>query len=232
MDLLQVHRDLSASSRAIIKAKNQDYSGGGDPFANFRTATLLGVHPVAGLAMRCGDKFMRIKSYLVKGKLEVVGEGVIDAIDDCYNYVVLAAGLLATTRNLGDVRAPATTAEIITLHEKLSELAEAEYAFVDIDNVLKAGEVYGVDRIRSGLIDCTELFQRILRPMAAIDYTPYILALLAKVVTLKAMLLIRVKSAENDQLVANMHETHKPVPIVQLTPAASAPVAPPAPPVV
>jgi hypothetical protein len=78
-----------------MSRKNHDYtSGSGDPYANFRTAEQLGVHPAVGIMLRMGDKMQRIRTFAERGELKVDGEGLEDAVVDCINYAVLAYGLL------------------------------------------------------------------------------------------------------------------------------------------
>jgi hypothetical protein len=78
---------------ALIKRKNADYTGSGDdPFANFRRATQVGVHPISGLAVRFLDKVARIESFLQAGKLE--NESFEDAWLDVIGYACLALGML------------------------------------------------------------------------------------------------------------------------------------------
>jgi hypothetical protein len=77
-----------------LKKKQNDYTGGGDPFANFRLSTLEGVEPTTGLMIRVQDKMQRIRTYLKKGELFVDGEGFEDAIEDVIGYMLILKGLL------------------------------------------------------------------------------------------------------------------------------------------
>jgi len=78
----------------ILKKKQNDYTGGRDPFANFRLSTLEGVEPATGLMIRVQDKMQRIRTYLKKGELLVDGEGFEDAIEDVIGYMLILKGLL------------------------------------------------------------------------------------------------------------------------------------------
>jgi hypothetical protein len=92
--LVELHHHLCDSARKIMEAKNHDYRGGsGDPFANFRGSTSLGIDPILGIMLRMQDKMMRIKTFAEKGTLKVKGEGVDDALMDLINYTVLLGGL-------------------------------------------------------------------------------------------------------------------------------------------
>ena len=90
--LFQLQRDTFQSCENIIKAKNADYADDDDPYSNFRTASLFGVHPTTGILLRVMDKIQRIKSYTEKGSLEVKSESFEDACDDIINYMVLCKG--------------------------------------------------------------------------------------------------------------------------------------------
>jgi hypothetical protein len=95
INLIELHQQLCNEARGIMEAKNHDYtSGSGDPFANFRGATYLGLHPVTGIQLRQQDKMMRIRTFVEKGKLKVSGESVKDAILDQINYLVLQYGMI------------------------------------------------------------------------------------------------------------------------------------------
>lgn len=94
-ELLELHDELTQAAKAIMSAKNHDYTGAaGDPFANFRGSESLGVDPIVGILLRMQDKMQRIRTFAAKGELHVKGEGVRDAILDILNYAVLAAGLI------------------------------------------------------------------------------------------------------------------------------------------
>ena len=93
--LLQHADELTFEAREIMAKKNHDYTGGSDdPYANFRMAGSLGVHPAVGLCVRIGDKLQRIRTFAERGELKVDGEGLRDACIDVINYAILAYGLL------------------------------------------------------------------------------------------------------------------------------------------
>jgi hypothetical protein len=51
------HDRLTKASREIMMKKNHDYRGGtGDPYANFRGSTLLGINNINGILLRVQDK--------------------------------------------------------------------------------------------------------------------------------------------------------------------------------
>lgn len=93
--ILAMHDELTARARAIMVAKNNDYSGGNpDALANFRGSQQYGVHPAVGLLIRMGDKMMRVSTFARKGMLEVKDESVLDSVADMINYPVLLYGIL------------------------------------------------------------------------------------------------------------------------------------------
>lgn len=102
-NLLKLHDETCAKTRAIMVAKNNDYSGGTrapDALANFKCAHTLDLHPVTGLLLRMQDKMMRVKSFVADGALKVSGETVEDAFDDMVNYAILGKALLREERLL------------------------------------------------------------------------------------------------------------------------------------
>lgn len=92
---------LFEEMKTLTKAKNQDYTAGsGDPFANFRESEGFGVDTLRGLCIRMGDKFQRIKAYMVNGELAVANEGLEDAFKDLIGYSCLALGLLEEQKTI------------------------------------------------------------------------------------------------------------------------------------
>jgi len=84
-----------------MRTKNSDYTGGRgstDPFANFKSSTVIGIHPVHGLLMRVLDKIQRIRSFVNDKELQVPDESVEDACHDIVNYAILALGMLKEER--------------------------------------------------------------------------------------------------------------------------------------
>jgi hypothetical protein len=100
-ELLELHDSTCKACRAIMEKKNSDYTGGkttSDPFANFKMAAAIGVHPVTGLLLRMMDKIQRIRTFTNDSKLSVSGESVDDACDDIVNYAILCKGMLREER--------------------------------------------------------------------------------------------------------------------------------------
>lgn len=79
----------------VMKAKNEDYSGGNnDPFSNFKSVEVLGISPEIGFLTRMMDKMARISSFVVKGELKVKDESVKDTLADLANYSALLAAYI------------------------------------------------------------------------------------------------------------------------------------------
>jgi hypothetical protein len=85
-----------------MKAKNHDYTGGDDPFSNFRSSEQLGIHPVVGILLRMQDKIKRINTFATKGELKVKDESVNDAVEDIINYAILIKGMLSEKKGTND----------------------------------------------------------------------------------------------------------------------------------
>lgn len=100
-DLLALHDTICREAKDIMVLKNQDYSGStDDPFGNFRASSVVGVDPVAGIVLRCLDKFCRLRSFITSGQLCVKDEPVGDIFRDVVNYMILAAGMVEEARRL------------------------------------------------------------------------------------------------------------------------------------
>lgn len=113
-NLLKLHDETCAKTRAIMVAKNNDYSGGTrapDALANFKCSHTLDLHPVTGLLLRMQDKMMRVKSFVADGALKVSGETVEDAFDDMVNYAILGKALLREERQLHEATVAPLPAE-------------------------------------------------------------------------------------------------------------------------
>lgn len=77
----------------ILAKKNHDYTAGsGDAFANFRQSEDFGVNTMQGVALRMGDKWQRIRSFLKLGELK--SESLEDALRDNIGYSLIMLALL------------------------------------------------------------------------------------------------------------------------------------------
>jgi len=81
--------------KGMIAQKNRDYtSGSGDALFNLRDATNLGLTPMHGLALRMGDKFKRLQTFVKTGSLSVKNEGAEDVFKDLIGYSLMGLALL------------------------------------------------------------------------------------------------------------------------------------------
>ena len=92
--LMDMHIRLCDQALRLMKAKNNDYSYGDDPYNNFRGSEMLGISPIIGILLRMQDKMMRIKTFALCNNLNVKEESVNDSIIDLINYAVLIAGFI------------------------------------------------------------------------------------------------------------------------------------------
>lgn len=88
---LEEQKALFNTAIELLKKKRADYSGGSDPFKNFRQSTALSVEPWRGAAVRFMDKVTRVfQLFNTKdGKGQVVDETIEDTLFDILNYAVI-----------------------------------------------------------------------------------------------------------------------------------------------
>lgn len=80
----------------LHRKKGADYGTNEDPLANLRASADFGIPPWVGAVLRANDKIRRIKSFILKGRLE--NESLEDSLIDCANYFVLALQLYRETK--------------------------------------------------------------------------------------------------------------------------------------
>ena len=99
---------------SISKAKNADYTGGGeDAFANFTRVEAMGICTTEqGFLTRMTDKMSRIASFVKNGNLQVKDESVQDTLIDLANYSILMLGYLESEKRK---RLNATTNKAVSL---------------------------------------------------------------------------------------------------------------------
>lgn len=90
--LLALHETVCDSARAIMRAKNHDYSGGKDtkdPFLNFTRVERMGITDThTGFLVRITDKLSRLVTHS-KNKHFEVNESLEDTVLDVINYMIL-----------------------------------------------------------------------------------------------------------------------------------------------
>ncbi|MCK9463407.1 MAG: nucleotide modification associated domain-containing protein [Proteobacteria bacterium] len=77
----------------ISVAKNHDYAGNEDPYANFRTSTTVGVPVERGIMVRMMDKVSRINR-LIDNEAQVKDESIFDTLSDLINYTAILKAYL------------------------------------------------------------------------------------------------------------------------------------------
>ena len=91
--------ERSAKKLTLTKAKNDDYSAGEDPFANFTRVEAMGICTTEqGFLVRMTDKMSRISSFVERGELSVKDESVDDTLMDLSIYADLLAGYLRSKK--------------------------------------------------------------------------------------------------------------------------------------
>lgn len=97
---VELHGSFCDKLKTITAAKNADYTGGGDPFANFKTAEIMnfGVTTEQSFMTRMVDKFTRISTFVKGGVLKVKDESVEDTLLDLANYSILLACYIKSKR--------------------------------------------------------------------------------------------------------------------------------------
>lgn len=139
--LLNLHDDLCRSAKNLMVLKNNDYtSNSGDPFANFRGSTYLGINPVLGIMLRMQDKLMRVRTFTEKGELKVKDESVKDAFIDLINYTVLMYGFIE------DSKSQAATAEqsAVSTERPMYSGASAKEWLATEEDARRTASMFGV----------------------------------------------------------------------------------------
>jgi len=75
--------------KSVHNAKRHDYASKEDIFQNFRTSELGGIAAWKSVAIRIGDKFSRLMSFVKQGELKVHDETIGDTLIDMANYALI-----------------------------------------------------------------------------------------------------------------------------------------------
>ena len=97
-ELLRAMAVRFARCLAIARAKNADYAGSSDPFANFRRSEMVGVPVARGILVRLTDKLARISNLLDKPPA-VADERLTNTIDDAISYLAILGAWLDTMKS-------------------------------------------------------------------------------------------------------------------------------------
>lgn len=82
--------ELLEEIKALHDKKRHDYAQEADPFANFRLSELGGIDAWKGIAVRLGDKYSRLMSFIQKGELKFNDESIKDTLMDNAVYSLIA----------------------------------------------------------------------------------------------------------------------------------------------
>lgn len=97
------HKHTVMKMNEIVKAKNQDYSGGGDVYAfnNFEVVEHIGnCSAEQGFITRITDKVSRISNLTRNGTNAVKDESITDTLLDLANYAILMAGYIESKKGV------------------------------------------------------------------------------------------------------------------------------------
>ena len=75
--------------KRVHNLKRHDYASKEDIFQNFRTSELGGIPAWKSVAIRIGDKFSRLMSFVKQGELHVEDETIGDTLIDMANYALI-----------------------------------------------------------------------------------------------------------------------------------------------
>ena len=81
--------DLLEEMKSLHDKKRHDYAQEADPFANFRLSELGGIDAWKGIAVRLGDKYSRLMSFIQKGELKFNEENIKDTFLDTAIYSLI-----------------------------------------------------------------------------------------------------------------------------------------------
>ena len=87
----KVFYELLDEMKEVHNAKRHDYANKADVFKNFRLSEMGGIPAWKGCAVRIGDKFSRLMSFLKQEELKVKDESIRDTLIDLANYALICA---------------------------------------------------------------------------------------------------------------------------------------------
>ena len=82
---------LLENMKQVHDMKRHDYASQDDVFKNFRTCEMAGIPAWKGVAIRIGDKFSRLMSFVKQNELKVKDESIRDTLIDMANYALICA---------------------------------------------------------------------------------------------------------------------------------------------
>ena len=93
---------LLENMKTVHDAKRHDYASKEDIFKNFRTCEMADIPAWKGVAIRIGDKFSRLMSFVKQEELKVKDESIKDTLIDMANYALICAILYDETKEKQD----------------------------------------------------------------------------------------------------------------------------------
>ena len=90
--------ELLNTIKNLHDAKKHDYGAKEDIFANFRLSELGGIDAWKGIAVRLGDKYSRLMSFIDKGELKFKEENIKDTFLDTAIYSLIGLILYEESR--------------------------------------------------------------------------------------------------------------------------------------
>ena len=93
---------LLENMKTVHDAKRHDYASKEDIFKNFRTCEMADIPAWKGVAIRIGDKFSRLMSFVKQEELKVKDERIKDTLIDMANYALICAILYDETKQKQD----------------------------------------------------------------------------------------------------------------------------------
>jgi len=89
---------LLENMKEVHDMKRHDYASKEDVFKNFRTCEMADIPAWKGCAIRIGDKFSRLMSFVKQEELKVKDESIRDTLIDLANYAIICAILYDETK--------------------------------------------------------------------------------------------------------------------------------------
>ena len=98
--------NLLDKMKEVHDMKRHDYASQEDVFKNFRTCEMAGIPAWKGVAIRIGDKFSRLMSFVKQNELKGKDESIRDTLIDMANYALICAILYDETKQEGKISSP------------------------------------------------------------------------------------------------------------------------------
>ena len=87
----EIFYKLLNEMKEVHDTKRHDYASKEDVFRNFRTSEMGDIPAWKGVAIRIGDKFSRLMSFVKQEELKIKDESIKDTLIDLANYSLICA---------------------------------------------------------------------------------------------------------------------------------------------